>query len=142
MIQTKLIGAGKLKDIDINLFFNNQIKNIVKMIQDDITKNITDERIVTEDIGGAYADPAALSKKYKEWKVRKGYPPNIFRMKERLLKSVKNKKVSNGVYRIYISGKANDYAEHVNEKRKFFGISKNIIDDIEKYFKISKLNNA
>lgn len=139
MISIKLKGTEQIKKLDIPLFFSEQLKSISKTIEEDITDNITNERVVTKDISGNYARPKPLDPKYLQWKVKKGYPKSIFQMKGNLIKSIKSKKISNNSYRIFISGKANEYSEYVNEIRKFFGISKTIIEQIVREFKSKKV---
>lgn len=139
MITVQLKGAEELKKIDVEVYTKNEMKSIVKTIEDDITKNLLNERVVSEDIGGTYGAPLPLSPRYLAWKIRNGKPKNIFRKEQLLIKSVKSKRNSDFNYTIFINGEANDYAEHVNAKRKFFGISKNIIDFIEKSFRSKKV---
>lgn len=139
MISIKLKGTEELKKLDVEMISKNYMKSLVKTIQDDITKNITDERVVSENIGGSYGAPKPLTQNYLNWKIRHGKPKNIFRKDLNLIKSIKAKKNSEFNYTIYVSGKANNYAEYVNEPRKFFGISKTIIEQIEKSFKMLKV---
>lgn len=139
MISYKITGEREIGKINVEAFIKNEFKTITKAIKDDITENLLNERIVTKDIEGAYAKPEALSTQYRNWKIRKGYPINIFRQKEKLIKSVKSKRINDTFYQIFIGGKPDEYAHHVNKFRKFFGVSKNIVEQIEREFKSKKV---
>lgn len=128
------------KKIDLELATQKHLKSIVEVIKDDITKNLTSERTVTSEFYGAYGAPKPLSSKYLKWKVQKGYPKNIYQMQGNLIKSVQSKKNNEYSYTIKIGGKANKYAGYVNNIRRFFGISKSILDKLENDFKKLKLN--
>ena len=139
MITYRVSGIEEIGKIDINAFMAGEMKSIANIIRDDITKNLTDERVLTQEIEGDYAKPKALSDLYLKFKRRKGYPPNIFRQKERLIKSVRSKKINDYHYQIYIGGDANNYAEYVNKQRLFMGVSKSIIEQIKKDFASKKI---
>jgi len=139
MIDIKLKGTEEINKIDAETYSKNHFKSIIETIRLDIERNIEQERITTSDIGGSYGTPKPLTLKYLNWKIKHGKPRNIFRKDLNLIKSVKIKKNSDFNYTIFIGGIADKYASFVNEKRKFFGISKSIIDFIENDFKMKKV---
>ncbi len=137
MITISLKGGEK--KIDLEKATKNHLKYVVDTIRDDIEQNLLTERIVTEDFSGNYGIPKPLSEKYLKWKISHGKPRNIFQKELNLIKSVQSKKNNDYSYTIRIGGKAKQYAGYVNDKRKFFGVSKQILDKLEKEFKNLKV---
>jgi len=114
-------------------------KSLVSTIAEDITGNMEKERVVSQDIGGVYGKPKPLNADYRAWKIKNGLSGRIFRKEEEMINSVQIKRNGNFNSTIYVGGVADSYASYVNEKRKFFGISKKIINDIEEQFNKLKI---
>ena len=145
MISIKLKTTGL--DVDIEDITSGYLKNITDMIADDIQENLSSQRVVTSELGGNYAAPARLSPSYLTIK-RKSYPStDVFKGKElRLINSIKVKRIGKLSHRIYIGDKKREnIAEWINygtarmPERMFFGVSRDILDRIEKEFNLKKI---
>jgi len=127
-----------IKEINLDGITSKFLKEITQDIADDITTNLEKERVVTTDIGGTYNKAKAIDPKYRAWKIRNGLSGNIFRKEENLINEVTVKN-SNLSYKVFIKGESEGYAEYVNDKRKFFGISKDVLNSITEKFKNLKI---
>ena len=140
MIEIK--GRFEGKNLNIEKFADNYLKTIADIISEDLRKNLEEQRVVSSEISGSYGMPAPLNPKYKAWKQRVLGYTDIFKGKElKLIKSVRARRAGKLHWKINIGIKEREtIAEYVNRKRQFWGISKDIIEQIEKDFKAVKIN--
>ena len=84
-----------------------------------------------------------LTKKYRDWKIKKGYPSAIFQLTGKLLKSIRLKRINKESYEIYIDKDRADIMKYLQKgqrpmagQRRGFGISGTNFNSIcEKLFK-------
>ena len=137
MLELKLKEDNKI--VNLENVTSRMLKEIAIMISEDITGNMERERVVSQNIGGDYQPAPPIDPDYVEWKKRQGFSPRIFRKEENMINEVKFKRSGSLSYKIFMEGVSENYASYVNNKRKFFGISKYIIEQIESKFKKMKL---
>lgn len=130
-------GNFQNKNIDVERYADDYLKKIAHTIADDLRKNLEQQRVVSAEIGGDYGTPAPLSAQYKIWKQRVLGYTDIFKGKElKLIQSVRARRAGKMSWKINIGLKEREtIAEYVNRKRRFWGISKDIIEKIQKEFK-------
>lgn len=138
MLTIKIKETGK--DINLDNITNNVLKEIAIMVSEDITNNMESERVVSNDIGGNYRPAPPLDSKYRSWKIKQGLSGRIFRKEENMINEVVYKKSGKLSYKVFMKGVSEAYAEFVNDKRKFFAISNNLLTKIETKFKSLKVN--
>lgn len=120
---------------------SEHLGKITEDLAEDITQNIEQSRTVTSTVEGNYSTPAPLSAKYRAYKLKKLGYTNIFHgFTGKLRKAVETQKVNDLKHKILVNDKV-EYAQYLNDgtdkmkARKFFGLSKKIISDVEKEFK-------
>ena len=117
MLQIKL--KDNSKEINLENITNKMLKEIAIMVSEDITSNIENERIVSQDIGGDYKPAPPINADYRAWKIKNGLSGRIFRKEENMINEVNYRKSGNLSYKVFTKGVSDAYASFVNEKRKF-----------------------
>ena len=145
MLEVKIKNTNA--KIDVYAYTEKKLREFTKGAADSITDNLINSRVVTNEVGGSYADPSPLSQKYKAYKQKNyGYSNIFWGRTKKLLKSVKFKKVGKLHYRIYIASDRGEVAEYINNgtdkmpARKFFGISDETIKNFQDEFGKERLN--
>src|SRR5512146_711960 len=85
---------------DIQMRLNNiPITKVAEEVRSSIEINLNAPR--SDDGSGL----KPLSKKYKDWKVKHGFPADIFQKTGLLIRSIKKKKMGKNWYRVFVDPK-------------------------------------
>lgn len=110
--------AKRIEKIILN-FDTIPIHKIAEEVRSSIEINLNAPR---SDDGSALKP---LSKEYKDWKIKHGYPAEIFQKTGLLARSVKKKRIRKGLYRVFIDPKREKVMSYLHDAgRKAFGYLK------------------